>query len=167
MYLIIESGCAKDDDLQLPAITQRGEDTFGCLVNGEVWLPKGMLLYTPKHYVALERWEDVRIWDIVANRKTSSGFAFRIPEDSFEEGILNIPVDKDNDIGIFFGFEENFPNEYFSWDPDFSGELNITRYDTINKIISGTFWFDLMSEKRTKIEIREGRFDLTINQIDP
>ena len=29
---------------QLPPITQTGENTFGCLVDGEVWLPKGSLL---------------------------------------------------------------------------------------------------------------------------
>jgi len=26
---------------QLPSITTTGANTFGCLVNGEVWLPKG------------------------------------------------------------------------------------------------------------------------------
>ena len=159
--------CEKEDEQELPEITQTGEDTFGCLVDGEVWLPKAMLIYTPKHSVILERVDDVRIWDIVANRTTSSGFNFRIPEDFFEEGILNIPVDKDKDIGIFFDLEANYPSEHFSWDQDLSGELNISRYDTINKIISGIFWFDVMSGKGTKIEIREGRFDLTIDQIQP
>ena len=26
---------------ELPPITQEGKNTFGCLVNGKVWLPKG------------------------------------------------------------------------------------------------------------------------------
>jgi len=46
--------CTKSDDLitlveedQLPHITQTGANTFGCLINGKVFLPKDKTGYTP------------------------------------------------------------------------------------------------------------------------
>ncbi len=40
------------------------------------------------------------------------------------------------------------------------GELKITRFDELNRIGSGTFWFDAVNENGEKVEVREGRFDM-------
>ncbi|MGB4776356.1 MAG: DUF6252 family protein, partial [Daejeonella sp.] len=45
-----------------------------------------------------------------------------------------------------------------------TGELTITKFDEINGIASGTFWFDAENEQREKVQVREGRFDAKINQ---
>jgi hypothetical protein len=34
-------------------------------------------------------------------------------------------------------------------------------------ILSGTFWFDAVNDIDEKVEIRDGRFDLIIDQIQP
>lgn len=40
--LLIASSCKKDANKdKLPPATQTGENTFGCLINGEVYIPKG------------------------------------------------------------------------------------------------------------------------------
>ncbi|MCW3074373.1 MAG: hypothetical protein JWP69_1442 [Flaviaesturariibacter sp.] len=40
--MLTSVSCKKDkDNDKLPPITQNGANTFGCLVNGKVWLPKG------------------------------------------------------------------------------------------------------------------------------
>lgn len=40
--LLIASSCKKDANKdKLPPATQTGENTFGCLVNGKVYIPKG------------------------------------------------------------------------------------------------------------------------------
>ena len=44
--LLIAASCKKtktesESPDQLPPITQTGANTFGCLINGNVWLPKG------------------------------------------------------------------------------------------------------------------------------
>tara|TARA_R110002073_G_C9371447_1_gene572214 strand:+ start:845 stop:1168 length:324 start_codon:yes stop_codon:yes gene_type:complete len=46
--------CSKKDNLitlveedQLPPITQTGANTFGCLINGKVFIPKDKTGYTP------------------------------------------------------------------------------------------------------------------------
>ena len=41
-----------------------------------------------------------------------------------------------------------------------TGELKITKLDTQQRIISGTFWFDAINSDGEKVEIREGRFDM-------
>ncbi len=43
-----------------------------------------------------------------------------------------------------------------------TGELTITKFDEINKIASGTFWFDAVNDKGEKVEVRDGRFDAKI-----
>ena len=40
--------CTKSDDQdQLPPATQTGANTFGCLINGKVFIPKDKTGYTP------------------------------------------------------------------------------------------------------------------------
>jgi hypothetical protein len=40
------------------------------------------------------------------------------------------------------------------------GELKITRLDTQQKIISGTFWYDAINPQGEIVKIRDGRFDM-------
>ena len=40
------SSCIEEGAEVLPEATMEGKNTFGCLVNGEVWLPKGYAGYS-------------------------------------------------------------------------------------------------------------------------
>ena len=40
------------------------------------------------------------------------------------------------------------------------GELKITKFDELNRIVSGTFWFDATNSDGEKVQVREGRFDM-------
>ena len=42
------------------------------------------------------------------------------------------------------------------------GQVQYLKFDTANKIISGTFWFDAYSPANSyeKVEVRDGRFDI-------
>jgi hypothetical protein len=42
----------------------------------------------------------------------------------------------------------------------YKGELWIKKYDSVNHIVSGTFWFDAVNSLGEKVEVREGRFDM-------
>ena len=107
-----------------------------------------------------------RIWRIATSQNAASNFYFSIYEDSLKVGKVNIPVDESNDIGVYHA-SQYFDNTSFRWNYNLPGELIITRLDTINKIISGTFWFNLLNSKNEKVEVRDGRFDLVIDQIQP
>lgn len=41
-----------------------------------------------------------------------------------------------------------------------TGELKITKLNTQQRIISGTFWYDAINPKGDIVKIREGRFDM-------
>lgn len=46
-----------------------------------------------------------------------------------------------------------------------TGKLTITKLDTVNHIVSGTFWFDILDYQGNLHQIREGRFDYAIHKL--
>lgn len=164
--LFTAGSCEKDNEPQLPPITQTGKDTFGCLVNGNIWLPESTISFPaiPKISAELKREGNYRIWKFGASQGASSSFYFGIYEDSLKEGKINIPVDELNDVGLYF-FSKKFEKTSFTWDKELLGELIITKLDTVNMILSGTFWFDAVNMLNETVKIRDGRFDLKIDQI--
>ncbi len=166
LVCLMGAGCEKDEEPQLPPITQSGKDTFGCLVNGEIWLPESTISFPaiPKISAELKSEDKYRIWKFGASQGASSSFYFGIYEDSLKEGKINIPVDELNDIGLYF-FSKKFEKASFFWRKELPGELFITKLDTVNMILSGTFWFDAINMLNETVNIRDGRFDLKIDQI--
>jgi hypothetical protein len=154
--------CKKESNIlnnnQLPPITQEGKNTFGFLLNGEVWLPKGGLL-TPILDLSYDPNYNGGAMSISAKRNLSD-----TNKNSLLLGGINI-----NKIGKY-KFERNFANViytsadcYYSDDAQITGFINITKLDLNgNGIISGTFEFKLIKDGCPIINATEGRFDLPI-----
>ena len=167
IFLVISLfACKNDDDnanknplSQLPPKTQTGENTFGCLLDGEPFIPGGRInpldcfyqFLDGEYYFSVQgsnRDRDGinrRISIGTENLQLSEGTTYPLLEQ--EDGKAN---------GTFF---------YGTFNSDTSinntGELTITRLDTENQIISGTFWFDVIHPYTNEIaKIREGRFDM-------
>lgn len=152
------SCCKKDEPLEpeqptLPPETQTGEDTFGCLIDGKVWLPKGGgLLQT------IER--DYYYGSIIigANKRGTNGANERININV--TGIFSdtlFIIDNKNSQNFYYRQE----NPMYYPDSNHIGEFHLKKLDTINNIMSGTFWFDAIDTTTEKIvQIRDGRFDL-------
>lgn len=150
-------GCHHDQPVAptptLPAATQTGENTFGCLVDGQVWLPKGGGLiqtvscdyYNPPALVihANKAQGDAGIVFSFSNVQTTGNYTLN---DSMSGQTVEF-------------FRENV---IFICDSLVSGNLAITKLDTVNKIISGTFYFDAINGSQ-RVLIRDGRFDLKYN----
>jgi hypothetical protein len=126
----------------LPAETQTGKGTFGCLVNGEVWLPKGKSMMS-----GLTTTIQFNILSI-GTMKSNEG--------------IGLAVRNIQDVGNYdLNLDENFA-EYSVGSKIFKrieGTLTITKYDKNEQIISGTFRFKAKSSTGEIIEITEGRFD--------
>ena len=164
-FLMLSISCCKKDnvDPQLPPITQTGENTFGMLVNGELYLPSQGLFGAP----AIAS-------DYTFNGKIAGTFrlsANRLPEDG--GGSLDIIFHNQIFDTGYFPLVENHPRDAICYvdtviglcpnvlDPNNTGYLHLTRLDTVNHIISGTFSFDMLRKKdSTRISITQGRFDL-------
>jgi hypothetical protein len=154
----------------LPPATQEGKGTFGCLVNGEAFTPKGSSFGGPilsSYYQYL-------------NSSTAQGYFFNVSADRSENNISKSISIGDNNVIISQGKTyvlRNYPeknetygsyaiisgagniNEYSTINT-FQGELYISKFDQVNQIVSGTFWFDSVNNKGEKVEVREGRFDV-------
>ena len=124
----------------LPAETQTGKGTFGCLVNGEVWLPKGNF-----PYAGLSTTIQFNILSIGTNKSNEA------------IGVRNVV-----DVGSYdLSLDEN-EAEYIIDSKIFKrteGSLLITKFDKTNQIISGRFWFNAKNSSGEIIKITDGRFD--------
>ncbi len=166
--------CKKDNQNpvdQLPPATHEGKETFGCLVNGEVFLPKGINLGGPQlssYYQYLNSPTAQGYYFNVSASKKNGGdkgtegvsiSSNNFPIHQGEKYVLKNSLDKSGiygTYGIFIGIEIN----NFSTKGTYQGELYISKFDDANQIVSGTFWFDAVNDKGEKVEVREGRFDV-------
>lgn len=167
--MVCLSSCDNDDDNSgdtLPPATQTGANTVGCLVDGEVFLPKSEGI-NPAVVVNYEFFEGDFFFGLTFKDQrgtideiVSLGTGYITLEEN-----INYILDKNTtDDGDYVGGggayrPSNLDNGQYLTTSSVSGELTITRIDLSNSIISGTFWFDAVNEDGEIVEIREGRFD--------
>lgn len=163
------ASCNDEDDApgnpidQLPPATQTGEQTIGCLVNGEPFTDSGIMnnfyqFVDGEYYLAIN-------WEMYTQNGFKDG-QISLSKIEIQEGqtyILNISDYLEDDytggngtyatnIGSITQYETN---------TNYVGQIHFTRFDTENFIMSGTFEFeaqDIFSEET--ISITDGRFDL-------
>ena len=161
----------------LPPITQTGENTFGCYVNGVLITPRdgsgtfnvpdrGMILVAGPGPTEFS-YQEIKVRDF-ASEKTARITLHLIHPDSISIGSYTINesncmgnIDSPITNNVFcriFDYEKGIYKEYCSFED--SGTINITRYE--NGIISGTFSCRVRNKNDFNdiIEITEGRFDL-------
>ena len=160
ILLFTNMQCKKDRNLDpdgLPKATQTGMRIFACKVNGVNWIStKESLdmdaavsidrinLYGTNH--TAENPGTFKIF--IANPGEDKVFRLNEPNKSFALYLA------DKDCSKFTGrqgFEELKSSD---------GEVRFTRIDLDKKIISGTFWFDIPTEKCGTIKVTNGRFDI-------
>lgn len=129
----------KEDNL--PAETQTGKGSFGCLVNGKVWLPKGKF-----PYAGLTASIQFGGLNLIASQSN----------EGINVGIGNLNIEGD--------YQLSGQNAEYSVGTNFyksvEGKLTITKYDKVNQIISGRFNFKVKDLNGQTIDISDGRFDL-------
>jgi hypothetical protein len=173
--IFVVSCCSKDDDRtpieQLPVATQVGANTAACLVNGQVFLPKGSSQFGPILSCFYQQDQDgyhfgLAITEKGTNENKSVGIATN--SNPLAENITYELVERKSDINN--KYNSNFgqfiinsnitsSNQFYTTNINI-GELKITKLDTQKKIISGTFWYDAVNAAGKKVEVREGRFDM-------
>jgi hypothetical protein len=141
---------------ELPAITSSGERTFACLVNGEVFIhnicPNNNSIYLRPEYDSTYNWFRL---------KAANEFHFENPlyiDLSIRncDGVEGI-VPMSNDY-------HDRPINNWSLNTLKSNYIEFTRFDTAEKIVSGTFQFTCFdsSDSTNILEITDGRFDLAL-----
>lgn len=157
----------KTDGEQLPPITQTGANTFGCLINGKVFTPKGFEQNKPNFQIIVDPGFndgiiDVRVFEKLEGVDTKLSFG----SDSLKQ-VGTYLVGKRNDFN-FRKFLISSGNSIcstpysFGTVSDKTGFLKITRYDLATRIISGEFEFHFSNPDcriGEPIHITQGRFD--------
>ncbi|MBX7206361.1 MAG: hypothetical protein K1X81_13130 [Bacteroidia bacterium] len=134
----------------LPPATQVGANTFGCKLNGEVWLP-------------ITTWVDYEAGTLLITTEKKMGNTSSVKlylKNIYKQGVFYIGDSTINFTRSTYVYNSKF---YYT-DSIYTGQLFITRFDTINSILSGTFWFDARDKTTGEVvHITEGRFDNKYN----
>ncbi|AII52041.1 DUF6252 family protein [Hymenobacter sp. APR13] len=166
--LLLLSQCSKckDNDpspeAQLPPATQTGANTFGCLVNGEAWTPRGN--NSNSNYSVS--------YDPGLNGGLFSLQTYRYPDKSEFFQSISLEVISNARVGSYslpsprrtrVVFQDTRPNCYWSSADSATtyrrGTLTITHLDLQAGIVSGTFAFTLYKPGCDSIRVTQGRFD--------
>ena len=168
LILIISLGACKRKN-ELPAPTQGGENTFGMMLNDSLWLPKphsGGIIFG-RDYTSASLYYDNKTINIASEGSGYLYFNIKTNGNIGKYKVSNTFVGcniKDSSCCSFrtrFERGNNCFNAYFLIDSTLS-EVNITKLDTINKTVSGTFFMTLIDPQGKKIKISDGRFDLKL-----
>jgi hypothetical protein len=156
------AGCKEDDDPiapidQLPPLTTTGENTFGCLVNGEALVTKS----TTKAGAIIQG-GGLQLFGTLENKQVDKAISIRL---------IEIPVIKsyilNNTLPARAEYRDQIINCSYETNADVIGFLTIKFIDTDNFIISGTFEFDAVLNQmdsgvgcQDTVRVTNGRFDI-------
>ena len=146
---------------QLPPATQTGANTFGCLVNGQPWTPKGYN-GTSNYSIYYDSNYRKGTLNIATYRYNSSDNSSRqdiiIFSDSLKSTGLYPLTISNHPEALFYGSKGQC--EFHQNEAHYrQGTLTITRFDLSAGIISGTFSFTLYKPGCDSVRVTQGRFD--------
>lgn len=166
--LFVFASCKKAVS-ELPPETQTGAETFGAKVNGVIWGPQGfggfpgdMLegSYTGPSSVMIK----ARNFRQSPKESEFEIFLHNITGPGTYQ--LNTDVTRPN-LTASYGYyvEREFtPKNEWQTSSSYTGTVTITRFDTVEGILSGTFQFNAINlyNSPAPITVTEGRFDLKL-----
>ncbi len=161
----------KKEITELPEPTQTGANTFGAKVNGQLWIPQGFGI-VPTAPLLEARYEPGRT--VVINARN---FARQPLETEFEIYLLHVTAPGTYQLnantekypypsGNYAYYVERKIHPINEWitNTQYTGRVEITKADTVNRIISGTFEFQAADMNGTSqpLSVTEGRFDVKV-----
>lgn len=167
VFLLLTT-CKKNNtpSTSLPPATQTGDNTFGCKVNGEVWVP---------YYPCVSFGNPCQEMQVsVINYVDSDGYKLNVGigvgrKEGEKESFFNIgfPANKVGNIYDsarieYLNDNSLIPFGVIHYKP---GVFEITKLDTINKIISGVFNLNLYNGSGDSIIVTDGRFDFQLQPL--
>ncbi|MCY7351748.1 MAG: DUF6252 family protein [Cytophagaceae bacterium] len=164
--LLLLTTCQK---VRLPPETQEGKKTFGCKINGRNWVPTGasggfsgrlpavnggfFRVYGGKNTFDLyiRAYKDEDSVELFARNVTQPG---TYPLNFLTETMPNAFRPLNYGVVIYGTTEYVTTNKY-------TGSITVTRADTANKVLSGTFEFMAVHRRDPSriIHVTKGRFD--------
>jgi hypothetical protein len=150
----------------LPPITTQGLNTVGCKIDGKVWVPYSKTS-VPCLYSGVSRsanWKFEFNAQEIKNASQSTNYIEMYFGSLIKDTIFNFTNNRTGNI-FYFIPNHSTGTEKFNTDETLkNGKVHILLFDSINQIISGTFYCTVIdSNTKIKHEITDGRFDLRFN----
>jgi hypothetical protein len=159
----------KKEVTELPAITQNGAHTFGCKIDGKFWVPAGFGIVPTAPTLEAR---------IVGNSLyiNARNFSSSPVETEFEiyiqeltgngTYILNTAANYPSQAGNYgyYVHRQVTPDKEYITSSPYTGTVIISKIDSINRFVSGTFEFRAISlyDASQSINVTEGRFDVKL-----
>ena len=140
-------------DTCLPAITTNGQNTFGCRVNGKVWLPldgsfsPGVFVDVNATHLAIEGYNSTLLENITIEVEPVTDTVY-------------INFSTNNYFKTWGTYLNKDLSKYFTADTIRIGYIHFLRVDYTKGVFSGTFAFDAYNNKNDTVHITDGRFDI-------
>jgi hypothetical protein len=171
--LIISSSCKKhvitpqEELAKLPPATQIGANTFGCLVNGAAFLPDGSNFSSgPIKQCSYIYTAGGFYFDLGAANKNDltqlKSMVIGTDSLAIAEGktfLFNTRVSGHAHATYSLFSNTGDINQYVT-NSTVSGQLTITKIDSVKDFVSGTFYFTAVNDKGEKVQVTDGRFDM-------
>jgi hypothetical protein len=155
---------------ELPLMTQEGKNTFGCKINGKLWIPTGaenimggktppiMTKLQPSCHYTGEDCKTSKKWRFWLLAESGTKF-IGDPTKKVAIGIYSDTMYENGTAEDLVRMSASYDGEY-QIDYKFPNNLTISKLDTSAKIIAGTFYFTGIDSKGNKITVTDGRFDV-------
>ena len=166
LIFLLSFACKKKIE-ELPPATQTGANSFGARVDGEMWIPQRFGVINASNLLEAR---------LLGNNffLTAQNFASAPNETEFDIVIvgltstgtytLNSNTSHPNSNSSYAYYVKRKLSPLFEWitSTTYTGSVNITRFDTAARIVSGTFAFQAGETTNTAspINVTEGRFDV-------
>ncbi len=168
--------CKKEINL-LPPETQEGKNTFGCLVDGKAWMPDpgGSGAIGSKPIVGGYRsalppvyFNATNVWlDAYKDNETISFYIRNVNQVGTYPLNFNTQPKPTSLYPQNYGGYMNYytgSSDFYMTNTAYTGSVEITRADSVNRIVSGRFSFTAFDSRTGKtIKVTDGRFDLNSN----
>jgi hypothetical protein len=173
MFVVVVSAAScKKEVSELPPATQTGAHTFGCKVDGKLWVPSGFGVFPTADLLVGKLFPNGAFYINARNFSSSpveTEFEFFI-KDLVGPGtyLLNTDVTYPTTAAnyVYYVRRNINPQEEWLTSSLYNGSITITKVDTVNQFVSGTFQFNAKSlyNNPDPLVVTEGRFDVSTRQ---
>jgi hypothetical protein len=140
--------------IELPAFSERGLNTFGCMLNNQTWTGQQV-------QARLHVFDESVCFSLNSGLDYQDRLAFIIPAKSLSPGVYVL----DDPAAAYVHLQQHNTECLFTSDEFYQGMLTITAHDKAQHILSGTFEFLAFSQSCGKaVRGTHGRFDVVYSQ---
>lgn len=168
-FLLFTNINCKKDKLpidQLPAATQIGKGTFGCLANGQALTPTIKFIYNSNFSYGYDPSYGFSVDAANENNDNLRQVKIQLQIKNLTEGQTymlneyNVAGKGGAEYNVYYNSGQH--SDYYETNNLVNGTITITKLDSTKKIISGLFAFKAVNSSNGEIvNVTDGRFDLT------